>query len=101
MSDEVSPAQAAAPQWRAVPGEQLAWLSFDAQFVVYHRPSGKTHFLNAASAQLIREVLGEPGTARSAAARLAGGDADSRYVDLVGGLLLRLEDLGLVVRCPA
>lgn len=101
MSEEVSPASAAAPQWRAVPREQLAWLSFDEQCVVYHRPSGKTHFLNAASAQLIREVLLEPRTAGSAAAGLAGVEAGPDYVELVTGLLLRLEELGLVVRCPS
>lgn len=98
MSDELSPTSTPAPRWRAVPAEQLAWLNFDEQFVVYHRPSGKTHLLNAASAQLIRQVLAEARTAQSAAVCLAGDGSDDAYVELVAGLLLRLEELGLVRR---
>jgi PqqD family protein of HPr-rel-A system len=100
VGDEFVPATTAAPQWRAAPRQQLTWADLEGEFAVYHRPSGKTHFLNAASAQLIQEVLVAPRTARSAAASLAGGEAQRDYVELVTGLLLRLEELGLVARCP-
>ncbi len=98
MSHEADPAPAADPRWLAAPAAQLAWLRFGEDAVVYHRPSGKTHFLNAASAQLIGEVLAQPRSARSAAMRLADGEVDDAYVETVAGLLQRLSELGLVTR---
>lgn len=75
------------------------WISWDDDFVAYHRPSGKTHFLNAASNFLIAGHLVEPRTTdevalafRSPAA--AGGHGDT-LPDVVP-LLERLEHLGLI-----
>lgn len=69
--------------------------------MVYHRPSGKTHFLNAGTFLLLREVLRESLDAAEAAKGLAllqGAHADERFCEHVASLLERLDELGLVRR---
>ena len=74
---------------------------FGNDYVAYHRPSGKTHFLNAASQLLICNILTEP-TALSAIAEEFAPDvtddhADA-YLEQMKAMLDRLEHLGLVER---
>jgi PqqD family protein of HPr-rel-A system len=88
-------------QWRAGPAEDLVWAEFGEDYVVYHRPSGKTHFLNTASAALLREVLVCPQTAVAAAEELAAREAapaDAEFHAAVTAWLVQLEHLGLVGR---
>jgi PqqD family protein of HPr-rel-A system len=88
--------------WRARPADDLVWSQLGDAFVAYHRPSGRTHFLNVPTAELLAHVLGEPRTARSAAEQLAareGADSDATFVAAVAQSLLQLEHLGLVDRC--
>lgn len=69
--------------------------------MVYHRSSGKTHFLNIGTCLLLREVLLEPLDAPEAATRLArlqGARVDDRLFEHVAQLLTRLDELGLVRR---
>jgi len=89
-------------RWRAGPAHELAWSAFGADYVVYHRPSGRTHFLNAATADLIENVLVEPRTVEGAALELAareGAPSDAEFVAAVAESLARLEHLGLILRC--
>ncbi len=89
------------PVWRARQAQDLVWAEFGSDFVVYHRPSGKTHFLNAATAALLREVLIDPKPARAAAAALAAAEnaaEDGDFFAAVAGSLAQLEYLGLVER---
>lgn len=68
---------------------------------MYHRPSGKTHFLNEAARVLIERVLNEPHEAGRIAdefARTQGVEPDEEFRTQVWGLLVRLEELGLVER---
>ena len=68
---------------------------------MFHRPSGKTHLLNAGGIILLREVLVEPLAAAEAADRLAdsqGAVADDRFRQHIDALLRRFEELGLVER---
>lgn len=91
-------------RWRSGSPQDLAWAEFDADFVVYHRPSGKTHLLNAASAALLRQVLLEPKDARAAAEELAAGEGavgDAGFLAAVVAALAQLEHLGLIERCHA
>jgi len=87
-------------RWRACPPDDLVWVSLDEDFVVYHRPSGKTHFLNAASHYLISELLHEPRTlvevceAFSAATPVAASPQMAR--DELCQLLEHLDRLGLI-----
>jgi PqqD family protein of HPr-rel-A system len=77
----------------------LAWAEWDGEFVLYHRPSGKTHFLNATTALLLTEILIEPkSTADATTALLATQIAaiESEQHQYVAELLKRLESLGLV-----
>ena len=88
-------------RWRSVAPGNLEWAGWEAEFAIYHRESGQTHFLNASAAALLREILVVPTGAVDAARRLASGengDPDERYLHEVGALILRLEELGLVRR---
>lgn len=71
--------------WRASPAEHYSWASWPDGEVLYHRPSGKTHFLNASGAELLRQLLAAPGQSF---------EADDALLEL----LLRMEALGLVER---
>lgn len=71
--------------WRAAPGDEFAWASWPDGHVVYHRPSGKTHLLNAQGGALLLELLANPG--------------EVYEVDpSVAALMFRFEALGLVER---
>jgi PqqD family protein of HPr-rel-A system len=89
-------------RWRAGPSDNLVWSEFEDAYVVYHRPSGRTHFLNAATADLLDHVLTAPRTARAAAEELAareGAVGDSAFFAAVAESLSHLEHLGLIERC--
>jgi PqqD family protein of HPr-rel-A system len=88
-------------KWSAGPAANLAWAEFDDAFIVYHRPSGKTHFLNSATMQLLTRVLTSPHTASTAAERLAADQdavGDEAFFAAVAESLRYLEHLGLVER---
>ena len=88
-------------RWRAAPPGDCVWACWDGEYVLYHRPSGKTHFVNAATALLLKQVLREPRDAETASQLLAeaqgSGDA-AAMVTYVVQLLQRFEQLGLVER---
>ncbi len=101
MTRSVDPAE---ELWCAGPDENLIWAEWGGDCVVFHRPSGLTHLVNASTAVLLREVLSTPRTIAEAAARLAesqGAVPAPDYADDVGGLMERLEFLGLVERAAA
>jgi PqqD family protein of HPr-rel-A system len=73
----------------------------DDTYIVYHRPSGKTHFLNGATADLLEHVLLAARTTRAAAEELAareGAVADAAFSSAVEESLRQLEHLGLIER---
>lgn len=86
-------------RWRAADPDTLDWVSFDGEFVLFHRPSGKTHFVNEATALLLREILREPRDLHAIVARLAPG-VSSEERDAIRASTLeqlwRLTELGLV-----
>lgn len=95
MADEDAARQ---PLWRARRAEDLVWAAFDDIHVVYHRPSGKTHFLNTASARLLRDVLTVPRSAAAAAEALAASEQAAvapEFLAAVAQSLVHLERLGL------
>jgi len=88
-------------QWRARPADEVVWRALDEDYVLYHRPSGKTHFLNAASRSLLSDILTTPQTAAAAADALAsrsGVAADAAFVATVTDTLAQLDHLGLIDR---
>ncbi len=94
----------AAIRWRAVPQSDLDWAQWGGDFAIFHRSSGLTHFVNASTALLLKEILVEPRGAESASRALAarqGVAADEPFSSQVRGLLLRLAELGLVDRVTA
>ena len=84
-----------------MPASLCCWVQWGDDCVVYHHPSGKTHFLNAGAALLLREVLVEPKDSLTAADELAGAQgasADGRFREYVDQMLRRFDELGLVDR---
>lgn len=90
------------PKWQSPPADTIVWTRWDDdQFIAYHRPSGITHYLNAASAALITELLVEPMDAAAVARAFepAIGDADpDEHVEEINAMLVHLEHLGLIRR---
>jgi PqqD family protein of HPr-rel-A system len=96
LSDDIEP-----PRWRGGRADELVWAELGDDFVVYHRPSGRTHFFNAATATLLKHVLVEPRSAVAAADELAAREeavGDAGFFAAVEASLAHLEHLGLVER---
>lgn len=92
-------------RWRAAHRDDLRWAEFDGRFVLYHRRSGQTHFLNAASAVLLQDILVDEVDLDAACRAITpalDGDAsapiDPDRLRYMLGLLERFEELGLVER---
>lgn len=87
--------------WLAASGDDLLWAEWGGDHVVFHRPSGKTHLLNAASRHLLTSALTAPRGTDEVARVLAEADdaeLDPQYVAEVEAMLDRFEQLGLVDR---
>lgn len=81
---------------------EFNWLDHGGGYVLYHRLSGKTHFVNPATHMLLTHVFATPADRATAARALAdqeGAAADAAFVDQVAGLVDRLEEMGLLRRC--
>jgi PqqD family protein of HPr-rel-A system len=97
-----SPTSSAAEDVRYRQGspEECIWVDCDDAFVVYHRPSGKTHLMNHASSRLLRDLLREPRRLVDIAEALAqgAGPQSDEVLDSLQAMLKRFEQLGLVDR---
>lgn len=87
-------------EWRQGSEDECIWVDCDDAFVVYHRPSGKTHLMNAASSRLLRDVLVEPMSLSEIAVALAEDQEkpSDEYLRSLQFMLQRFEQLGLVER---
>jgi PqqD family protein of HPr-rel-A system len=77
---------------------------WDDQVVVFHRPSGLTHFINASMGQLLAELSAGPCPTELLVDQFIGGPdsyGQSEVRDHVLSLLFRLEELGLIERVVA
>lgn len=86
-------------RWRVASDSPFAWAHSDSGHVLYHRPSGQTHFLNDGAMLLLSRCLLEPREATAAAlelARLQNAEPDARFLEHVSGLLRHFENLGLI-----
>lgn len=95
MDSPRSEAAAAPPVWQAAESGSLDWASWDGEHVLYHRPSGRTHLVNAATYELITAVLVSPRTLPEVEQELARRGLAAEGEEALG-MLLRLEELGLV-----
>jgi PqqD family protein of HPr-rel-A system len=89
------------PHWTAASPGELLWAEWDGRFVLYHRPAGRTHIVNEPTWLLLNAVLRETRDLASTTqelARLRDMQPDEELRGYVAGLLLHLEELGLVVR---
>ncbi len=88
-------------RWKSADAVDCLWAGWDGNFVLFHRPSGRTHFVNAATALLLQRVLASPRDAASASLELTAAQHaghSPEFLRHVEDLLVRLEDLGLVTR---
>lgn len=93
-------------RWQCRCPDDLVWVDFNDQFVVFHRPSGQTHFLNESAAVLLIDLLASPTTLDEAAGALLGdlaqtptrGEPSREMRERVLRMLVRFEELGLVQR---
>jgi len=84
-------------RWQA-PRAQLQWVDCDEGFVLFHHPSGQTHFLNPASASLLLRMTAAP-TDLDEAVRLLSTDQPTPGLTAhVADILARFEGLGLIER---
>lgn len=88
-------------RWRRCKASDCVWIDCDDGFVLYHRPSGKTHLMNDASVALLTEVLAEP----KALVEIEEAFHDEfperaaqEFIGRMASLIHRLEQLGLVER---
>jgi len=89
------------PKWRSRSSSQIVWAIFDQDYVAFHRPSGKTHFLNEASYLLISEILAEPQSLDTIIRELLSGEDEANpaaYAGQMRAMLDHLENFGLVDR---
>ena len=86
--------------WRQGNTEDYLWFDGEEAFVVYHRPSGKTHLINDVSSYLLRDLLSSPKSLTEIA--LAIGHDSNRpskdFLESLAATLKRFEQLGLVER---
>jgi PqqD family protein of HPr-rel-A system len=85
---------------RSASSNDLLWATWNDEHAVFHRPSGKTHFLNDTGARLIQEILTKPKSVDDAARALAGAsvgdDCDAEFIQQVDETMQRLEQIGLI-----
>jgi len=105
-------------RWRGVAPADLVRSEFDDHHAVYHRPSGKTHFLNPSAGSLLGLIAGRPSDVATIARALieaypelaelsepdgnddAEAGSSAALLRHVTGLLGRFEELGLAHREP-
>ncbi|HEY0877897.1 MAG TPA: hypothetical protein VGE10_05545 [Zeimonas sp.] len=99
----MTPAAAEPRRWRIRSSDHFAWAHAPSGHVLYHRPSGRTHFLNTGAWLLLGGCLDEARDARGAALALStrqNTSPDPRFIAHVADLLRHLERLGLVESLP-
>jgi PqqD family protein of HPr-rel-A system len=90
-----------ASRWQSIAADLYIVAEYNDEFAVYHRPSGKTHFLNAAGIELIANILTSPQTVEAAAIELARrrtqeAPPDTEFVRAVADTIARLRQIGFV-----
>lgn len=86
---------AAMPRWQAAEPDHLDWAAWDGEYVLFHQPSARTHLVNAATRELLTSILLSPRSLPEVEQELSRrGIAQEEGETL--GLLLRLEELGLI-----
>jgi PqqD family protein of HPr-rel-A system len=85
--------------WRAA--EDLRWRCWDGDFVVFNPLSGYTHLLDVVTGQILTLLISGRCTVsavRSALSAFLEVPDDDKLAETVEGILIRLEDTGLVER---
>ena len=75
---------------------EFTWRTWNGEHVLFHRPSGTIHLLNAASLSLLTEFLTEPKSTHDVISKIAGASPSPKEIDQIVSLLVRFDDIGLV-----
>jgi PqqD family protein of HPr-rel-A system len=87
-------------RWASAPHQDLVWRSWDGISIVYHVPSGRTHFLNELGSAILRGVGELPRTTdeiRSALVDAYRLEASDELAAATLETLHTLDRLGLVL----
>jgi PqqD family protein of HPr-rel-A system len=87
--------------WQGPDADAISWAQWGDDFVAYHRPSGRTHFLNTASHYLIAELLASPADIDAIASAFApptASDDRQAHLEEISAMLEWLDQLGLIRR---
>ena len=88
-------------RWRSRKADEIVWFDISPDFVAFHRPSGKTHFLNAAGKLMLTDTLLEPADLPSILGTTSSEMGDEAFITLRNQMKVMLEHfetLGLVER---
>ena len=89
--------------WQKNP-DDIVLAPYDANVILYHRPSGMTHMLNSASVVLLTEMLSEPASLDDIAVAFSETNAELPAEQLksqLAEMLMRLEHFGIIERVAA
>lgn len=89
------------PRWKVTDVDSLLWERWGDEYVVFHAPSGKTHFLNASGAlilQLLSHDESDVGRVAAEIGRRTATTVDDALIKQVQQAMLRFEHLGLLSR---
>lgn len=86
-------------RWQAIPPGETAWRSFDDEHVLYHIPSGNTHLLGAAAADIFFYLQQSPASLPEIAQFLAAKmqlETDQDLLDRIAEILSELRASALI-----
>ena len=95
-------ASESSPKWKVTDIDSLLWERWGDEYVVFHAPSGKTHFLNASGALILQLLSRDESYVGLMAAEIGlctATPVDDVLMQQVQQTILRFEQLGLVSRC--
>lgn len=87
--------------WKAADASLMVWAEFGDDCVLFHRPSGKTHFVNQTTRELLSAMQHRSMTTAQIALAYGaegGSVADAAADEQITATLLRFEALGLLRR---
>ena len=90
-------------RWQVNDPGSLMWEQWDGEYVVYHVPSGTTHFLNATGGLILHRLVEGDADARGLAEVISqetGVVVDGQLTAQVESILIRFSQLGLINQSP-
>jgi PqqD family protein of HPr-rel-A system len=87
--------------WRVAEGQALRWRCWSGNYAVFNPLSGQTHFLDIVSGKILSLLMAgahDVDEIGSGVSEFLEVPNDDRLASTIAGILMRLEDVGLVER---